>query len=112
MEQIFSNVSTFIQNAIDQAQMITPWLAAAGVVIFGLMYAFGGQQSAQFAKSRGVQMVVGLILVWGVAAVVNTLISLGEAGSNVSKISIGMSMMFDVLKVSIPKAASYIPLLA
>ena len=36
--------------------MISLWLAAGGAVIFGLMYAFGGQQASQMAKSRGVQL--------------------------------------------------------
>ena len=72
--------------------MISLWLAAGGAVIFGLMYAFGGQQASQMAKSRGVQLVVGLIIVWGVSALINTLIKLAGAGSNVSPISIGMAV--------------------
>ena len=106
MNDIFTNLTTFIQNAITQAQVISPWLAAGAAVIFGLMYAFGGQQAAQFAKQRGIQMIVGLIIVWGVAALVNTLITLAGAGSNVNSISIGM--VIDTVRMVLPTAGSYV----
>lgn len=88
MEGIFVNLSQFITAFIRQIQAISPILAAGGAVIFGAMYAFGGQQAAQFAKQRGIQMVVGLIVIWLVATVVNTLIRLTGVGGNISNLTL------------------------
>lgn len=88
MTGIFNNLAQFLIAGIRQAQAISPILAAAAAVIFGLMYAFGGQQAAQTAKSRGVQMIAGCLVVWLVAIFVNTLISLAGAGGTVDNISL------------------------
>lgn len=88
MEGIFNNLAQFITAFVRQIQAISPFLAAGGAVIFGMMYAFGGQQAAQFAKQRGTQMVVGLIVIWLVATVVNTLIRLAGVGGNINNITL------------------------
>src|SRR5699024_9247721 len=106
MAEIFQNLQQFILRAIEQVQGLSPWLAAAGAVIFGLMFAFGSEQSSQFAKSRGTKMVFGLIIIWAVSAVVNTLIQLAGPNSNVNKISIGMAI--DLFRVSTPKITSFL----
>lgn len=88
MEDMFSNLQQFITNFIQQVQGLSPWLAAGCVVIVALMYAFGGQQASQMAKSWGWKIVVGLFVIWGVAAIINTLISMFGADGSVSEIDI------------------------
>lgn len=91
MTEIFKNLQSFILKMVQQVQKISPWLALAAVIIAGLMYAFGGQQMTQLAKSMGWRVIVGLLIIWGAAAIVNTLIELGGTTS-VDRISIGMLM--------------------
>lgn len=103
--EFFNNLSSFLTEAISEVQSLAPILAAAAFVVFALMYAFGGQQASQMAKTRGVQVIVGLLIVWGVSALVNTLIELSGT-RNASSISIGYVQ--NVFQVSIPYVRSVV----
>ena len=87
MVGIFENLTEFIINAMDAIQKFTPIMGAGAIVIFALMYAFGGQQASQNAKSYGIKVVVGLIIAWSAATLINTLIELSGA-TTVDEISI------------------------
>lgn len=109
MGDIFDNVAKFIQAGVKSVQGLTPWLALGAIVVFGLMFAFGGQQASQMAKTRGTQVIIGLIIIWGAAAVVNTLIDLGEAGGSVKKIKLGMLAFKNTIMTVKPVIQSIIP---
>lgn len=87
MVGIFENLTDFIVNAMEAIQNFTPILGAGAIVIFALMYAFGGQQASQNAKSYGVKVVVGLIIAWTASTLINTLIELSGT-TTVDEISI------------------------
>lgn len=107
--EFFSNLTEFLSGVITQTQNIAPILAATAFVVFALMYAFGGQQASQMAKTRGVQVVVGLLIVWGVSALVNTMIDLTGKQGDIDKLNLSINYFLPYLKATLNSITTGLP---